>query len=137
MRRKIKILKWSLLAGAIYFWAVAFVHMLGIKVPMLFVYFNVPSYLYQDRIIAFLSFGWAMFLYSGFVGVKRSIIWPVKYILLAGAGAITGLSVINMSTNFSSLCKNVYYPFFWVETIFLFGYLVLLTILYCDTNNYK
>lgn len=132
MRRKIKILKWSLFAGAVYFWAVAFAHMFGLKIPLLFVYFNLPSYSYQDRIISFLAFGWAMFLYSGFAGVRKNIVWPVKYILFSGAGAIIGLCVINTSTDFSNLCEHVHPFLFWVETLFLLGYLVLLTILYWE-----
>jgi len=37
-------LRLLLYAGAAYFLGVAVVHSLGIKIPGLFVYFNVPSY---------------------------------------------------------------------------------------------
>jgi len=56
------ILKWSLLGGSVYFFLVSVVHRVGVKVPLLFVYFNAPSFAYQDRIISFLAFGWSMFL---------------------------------------------------------------------------
>jgi hypothetical protein len=52
MNKSTAILKWLLLAGAVYFLAIAIVH-------MLFVYYDLPSYGYQDRIISFLSFGWS------------------------------------------------------------------------------
>ena len=64
MRKSEITLKWLLLIGAVYFMAIAIVHMLRIKVPLLFVYFDVPSYGYQDRIISFLSFGWSSFLFT-------------------------------------------------------------------------
>ncbi len=44
MHRNRQILKWSLLAGSFYFFGVSAAHMLGFKVPGLFVYFNVPSH---------------------------------------------------------------------------------------------
>lgn len=124
-----KILKRSLLGGAIYFFLVSAAHMFNIKVPVLFIYFNMPSYAYQDKIISFLAFGWAMFLYSGFAGVKKNALWLTKYILLAGSGAIIGLCIINTETNFNELAGGVKPFIFWIEALFLFGYLVWLTIL--------
>jgi hypothetical protein len=92
-----KILKWSLLAGALYFFSVSVVHMLGIKVPVLFIYFNVPSYAYQDRIISFLAFGWSVFLFTAFTDPQKNSAL-VKAILVAGAGALIGVSIINAAT---------------------------------------
>jgi hypothetical protein len=64
------LLSWSLLGGAIYFFLITIAHIFGIKTPILFIYFNVPSYIYQDMIIAFLSFGVGMFLYAGYASVR-------------------------------------------------------------------
>ncbi len=130
-----KILKRSLLIGAIYFFLVSAAHMFNIKVPMLFIYFNMPSYAYQDKIISFLAFGWAMFLYAGFRSVNKNIMEPVKYILFAGAVGIVNLSIVNISTDFNNFSKDIKPFIFWVETFFLSGYLILLTVLYYSAKK--
>ena len=55
-----KVLKWSLGGGAVYFLAVTVAHWVGFKVPGLFIYYDIPSYAYQDRCIGVLCFGWAV-----------------------------------------------------------------------------
>lgn len=94
MSKSVTMLKWLLLMGAVYFLAVALAHMLRIKIPLLFVYFDVPSYGYQDRIISFLSFGWSVFLFTASRDPVKNR-GAVKAILIAGLGAILGLTVIN------------------------------------------
>lgn len=47
--------KGLLLAGAAYFLLVSLAHMTGFKLPGLFIYYSLPSYEYQDRIIGFLT----------------------------------------------------------------------------------
>lgn len=78
-----KILQYSLLAGAAYFLCIAIVHVAGIKVLGLFIYYNVNSYQYQDNIISFLVFGWAAFFYAG--SGHTEIVKPV---LLSGGGRV-------------------------------------------------
>ena len=75
---------------AVYFIAVSISHQLGLKVPMLFVFYNIPSERYQDLIISFLSFGWAMLFGIGFLDkeLKTTIQAPI---LIAGAMGICGL----------------------------------------------
>jgi len=125
-----RVLRWSLLGGAVYFLCVSTAHMLGIKEPFLFVYFNVSSHVYQDRIISLLSFGWAMFFCSGWESVKNNNLKPVKYILLAGIGGIAGLCVINLGTDFSAVSTSRGTEFFWLETAVLMAYFVWLTVWY-------
>lgn len=74
----------------VYFIAVSFAHQLGLKVPMLFVFYNIPSERYQDLIISFLSFGWAMLFGIGFLDkeLKARIQAPI---LISGTAAIFGL----------------------------------------------
>lgn len=74
----------------VYFIAVAFAHQLGFKVPMLFVFYNIPSERYQDLIISFLSFGWSMLFVIGFLDkeLKTRIQAPI---LISGLAAIFGL----------------------------------------------
>ncbi len=124
-----RILKWSLLAGAVYFLGIALVHMLGIKIPLLFIYFNVPSHAYQDRIISFLAFGWAVFLYTAFTDPKKQAAL-VRAILVAGAGAIVGLSIINLTTDFQAYDPALNSAVFWGETAGVFVYWLWLVIFY-------
>lgn len=97
-KRKTKILSTFLYAGAIYFLAVALVHATGLKVPGLFVYYNVPSYAYQDRIIAFLAFGWAvMFYHTG----RTLDLKLIDLMLTIGFVALVSLSANTLISNFN------------------------------------
>ena len=129
MKKNKTIRSYSLFAGAFYFLAVATAHMLGIKVPMLFIYFNVPSYAYQDRIISFLAFGWAMFLFTAARDVVKNV-QLVKAILIAGGGAIVGLGIINATTDFHALDPAINVAIFWMETAVLLLYVLWLILFY-------
>jgi len=129
MNVNLRILKWSLLCGSIYFLSIATVHMLGAKVPMLFVYFNVPSHAYQDRIISFLAFGWSVFMFTAFTDPQKQAAL-VKAVLVAGAGAVVGLSIINLATDFQSLGAGIDNRVFWIETVGVFVYWLWLVIFY-------
>jgi hypothetical protein len=124
-----QILKWSLFAGALYFLSISVVHMLGIKVPMLFIYFNVPSNAYQDRIISFLAFGWAVFLFTAFANPQKQSAL-VKAILIAGAGALIGLCINNLFTDFQSFSSDINVNVFWLETTGIFIYWLWLVVFY-------
>jgi len=134
MKRNTTILKWSLSIGAIYFFAVAAVHLLGLKVPGLYVYFDVPSHAYQDRIISFLCFGWSVFLFAAFLNPIKNIDL-MKAILIAGAGAVVGLGVINITADFRGLGQNINVSTYWVETFCLSLYLIWLIIFYFLSRN--
>jgi len=79
-----------LLICAVYFIAVTIAHQIGIKLPMLFIFYSIPSERYQDLIISFLSFGWAMLFGIGFFDrdLKTKIQTPI---LFSGLVAIGGL----------------------------------------------
>jgi len=130
-----RILKYSLLAGAVYFILVALVHQTGIKVPVLFVYFNVPSHHYQDQIISFMAFGWAVFLFSAFLSPANKEL--VRAVLIAGFGAIIGLTIINLQTNFTKLSSEINVNYFWAETLGLLFYVMWLTYFYSRINKNK
>jgi hypothetical protein len=125
MNRGKLIQKWSLFAGGVYFLAVSTSHMLGIKVPMLFVYFNVPSQAYQDRIISFLAFGWGVFFITAFNNPQKQLI---RAILIAGAGAIIGLVINNLLTDFQAIAPDSDPAVFWAETAGLLFYWLWLLI---------
>jgi hypothetical protein len=99
MNKSTAILKWLLLAGAAYFLAIAIAHMFRVKIPLLFVYYNLPSYGYQDRIISFLSFGWSVFLFTASTNPMKNRA-AVKAVLIAGLASIFGLTVINSTSDF-------------------------------------
>ena len=124
-----KILRWSLMAGALYFGCIAIAHSIGLKIPGLFIYFNVPSHPYQDQIIGFLAFGWAMFFYVAAVDPVNAPL-PVKAILLSSAVAICGLSGINALSDFASLAAGINVFVFWLQTILLLAYVSWLFIFY-------
>ena len=129
-----KLLSWSLLGGAIYFFLITIAHIFGIKIPFLFIYYNVPSYIYQDMIIAFLSFGFGMFLYAGYSSAKRNEILIVKYILIAGLGAIIGPININAFTNFTyfenEFSLTIKVSHFWSELSAVVIYVIWISLLY-------
>ena len=127
MSANFRILKWSLLAGALYFFSVSVVHMLGLKVPVLFIYFNVPSHAYQDRIISFLAFGWAVFFFTAFTDPQKNSAL-VKAILVAGIGALLGVSMINLATDFQALAPAINVTVFWLEAAGLFVYWLWLVV---------
>ncbi len=130
------LLSWSLLGGAIYFFLITIAHVFGIKIPILFIYFNVPSYIYQDMIIAFLSFGLGMFLYAGFASVRSNQILIVKYIIIAGFGIILGLININAFTDFdffeTEFSLTIKVSHFWSQLAAVVLYVVWLSILYLN-----
>jgi hypothetical protein len=129
MSKSAAILKWLLLAGAIYFLAIAIVHMLRIKIPLLFVYYDVPSYGYQDRIISFLSFGWAVFLFTASLDPTKNRD-AVKAILIAGFVAVFGLNVINHITDFHALSPDIHPAVFRKEVFVLSAYEAALIMFY-------
>jgi hypothetical protein len=129
MNRNLRILKWSLLTGSLYFLGVATAHMLGTKLPLLFIYYNVPSYAYQDRIISFLAFGWAAFFFTASRDPQKQSTL-VNTILVAGAAAVLGLAIINLTTDFHALDAGIDPRVFWMETAGMFFYWLWLVIFY-------
>ena len=99
-----QILNFLLYSGAVYFLLVAIVHSLGIKIPGFYVYFNVPSYAYQDRIIAFLTFGWAGLF---FLAARKMDPDLIKLILVIGLVAVIALTVNTIITDFEQLDASI------------------------------
>ena len=124
-----KLLRGLLIFGALYFLAVSVVHMLAVKLPGLYIYFNMPSHIYQDRIISVLAFGWAVFLMT--LAPQPSRYMPfVKALLVAGTVAICGLAAINLTTEFETLAPEFNPLFYWAPVAVLGLYMVLLMISY-------
>ncbi len=134
MGRNNKILKWLLLAGAVYFLAIAIAHMIRIKIPLLFVYYDVPSYGSQDRIISFLSFGWSVFLFMASIDPAKNRD-AIRAILIAGIAAVFGLNVINRVTNFRALSPNINPAEFRTAVFGLSIYVAALSLFYFLTKE--
>jgi hypothetical protein len=141
IKNSYRLLRWSLFGGAVYFFLISSAHLFGLKIPILFIYFNVPSYIYQDNIIAFLSFGFGMFLYAGYASVKRNDLFITKYIIIAGLGVILGLININSFTDFSSFEREfsviIKVSHFWSETGIVIIYIAWIALLYLSAVNSK
>ena len=129
MNKKLKMLRWLLFAGSAYFFLVATFHMIGIKIPPFFIYYNVPSYAYQDRIISFLALGWSIFLFTAFLNPLNNKML-IQAILIAGVVAVIGLEIINTYTDFESFSNTINPTIFRLETLGLAFYLILLTLFY-------
>ncbi|MFZ2853597.1 MAG: hypothetical protein WAZ34_05725 [Rhodocyclaceae bacterium] len=97
-----RLLRWSLLAGAAYFALVALAHTFGLKLPGLFIYFDLPSYAYQDQIIGFLCFGWSALFFAA-AREPQAARPLVAAVLVVGLAALVGLARINAGTDFASL----------------------------------
>jgi hypothetical protein len=120
------LLRLGLLAGVIYFCCMATAHFFGIKVPVLFVYWDTPFYAYQDKIISF-----AVIAYAGlFWAASRDIaVVPVALAVLGLTAA--GLSAVNLSEALASVLEDgqPVWPY-WAQTAMIGGYWAVLAALY-------
>ncbi len=110
-----RLMQWSLRGLALYFILIALAHISGTKVPLLFVYFDVPSNIYQDNIISFLAFGWSAFLFTMARNPLANLAF-VRVFLLGVVGALAGLSYTNMTTNFSNFAPELEVWPYWAQT---------------------
>jgi hypothetical protein len=129
MKQKLTILKWSLLLGAVYFMLVSIAHLLGIKIPLLFIYYDLPSMVYQDIIISFLSFGWAIFLLTAALNPGENINL-IRGIIATGIVAVFGLGYINIFMDFHDFANHVSVKYYWYETYGLSFYLFWIIFFY-------
>jgi hypothetical protein len=131
---RLKVLRWSIMSGAVYFFLVSLAHAFSFKFPGLFIYFDVPSHRYQDGIISFLCFGWSAFFYTASMELppRRP---ATKAVILAGGIAIVGLSLINAMTNFQLISPRSRVVTFWLEMIIGLLYWVWLALLMYLTRD--
>lgn len=114
-------LKTLLYIGSAYFFLMSFAHILNIKIPVLFVYYNVPSNIYQDKLIGLLVFGWGLFYCLAAKTLDKLF---VKAILISGIVAVSTLFYINFSTKhlsgFSPIIYNIHVSILLAYSIWLF-----------------
>lgn len=104
-------LRTALAVGAVYFALVACVHQVQLKVPGLYVYYDVPSYDYQDMIISGLSFGWSMMFIIAITMVRRGMVREIGFVLLGGTGAVVSLARVNASRELVELVGEATGPY--------------------------
>ncbi|MEM7463448.1 MAG: hypothetical protein AAF362_12305 [Pseudomonadota bacterium] len=121
-----KLLRFGLLACVAYFVCMAIAHFFGIKVPILFVYYDTPFYAYQDKIISF-----AVLSYVGlFYAASRDI--KIVPIALAVLGAtVLGLASVNLSNGLASVLADGQSTWpYWLQTGMIAVIWLVLTALY-------
>lgn len=120
------ITKYAFLAGAAYFVCMAIAHFFGIKLPILFVYYDTPFYAYQDKIISFAVCAYVGLFYSA--SKHRDVALTAIVVL---ALTVIGLSAVNVSSALASVLSagQSIMPY-WLQTGAIAVYVAVLLVLY-------
>lgn len=120
-------------AGCTYFVAMAAAHWHQFKVPLLYIYFDVPSTGYQDKIISFCA---ATFAITFFQAVRDPAGASGLTAILALATAVVGLSGVNISSDLHSEIGAVKSTApYWVQTVLIGGLVTVLSLLYRSASS--
>lgn len=123
--------KYAFLAGAAYFCCMAIAHFFGIKVPILFVYYDTPYYAYQDKIISFAVCAYIALFYSA--SQHRAVALNAIIVL---ALTVLGLSSVNVSNALNSVMQEGQSTLpYWLQTGAIAFYLFILLFLYIKDGN--
>jgi len=125
------LLKYGLLAGMIYFCCMAIAHYFGIKLPLLFVYYDTPFYAYQDKIISFAVVSYIALFYSA---AQHRTVVPAALIVLGIT--VLGLASINVSDALASVLneRQSTTPY-WIQTGLIAAYFIVLLVLFLRDNE--
>lgn len=115
----------ALWAGVAYFCCMSVAHFVGLKYPLLFVYYDVPFYAYQDKIISFAVVAYICLFANA--ALCRS---AVPAALVALGVTVLGLSAVNASDALRSVLDGRSTLPYWMQTGLLAGYFVVLLWLY-------
>ena len=126
------LLRYGLLAGAVYFICMAAAHYFGIKQPLLFVYYDTPYYAYQDKIIAFAVVSYVALFYSA--AYHRAVV-PAALIVLGIT--VLGLASVNVSDALAGVLQEGQSTVpYWIQTGLIATYFTVLLVLYVrDKKN--
>lgn len=125
-----KILGYSLWAGVAYFCCMAVAHFFGLKYPLLFVYYDVPFYAYQDKIISFALVAYVCLFASA--ALQRSV---VPAALIALAVTVFGLSAVNVSGALASVLAGRPTTGYWLQTGLFAVYLAWLVVFHLRSKT--
>ena len=119
------LLRLMLLAGVAYFCCMAVAHFFGLKYPLVFVYYDVPFYAYQDKIISFAVVAYVCLFANA--ALHRS---AVPAALVALGVTVLGLIAVNASDALRSVLDGRSTLVYWIQTGLIAAYFVLLLGLY-------
>ena len=121
-----KLTRASFLFGCFYFACMSIAHFFGIKVPILFVYFDTEYFAYQDKIISFAVTAYIALFYLASKDRKN-----IPAALIVMVLTTLGLTSINLSSQLKVAMTDgqTLLPY-WLETAFIASYLIALTVLY-------
>jgi len=109
-------------AGVAYFCCMSVAHFFGIKLPILFIYYDTPFYAYQDKIISFAVVAYICL----FVTAARTP-EAVTAALVAIWLTVAGLCAVNLSEALQSVLGGKTTAVYWLETAALTVYAIALT----------
>jgi len=127
-RRKVnsKLTRYAFLAGVAYFCCMAFAHFFGLKVPVLFVYYDTPYYAYQDKIISFAVCAYAALFHAA--SRHRAV---ARNAIVVLALTVLGLSAVNLSDDLDSVLSEGQSKLpYWLQTGAIAIYFIALLVLY-------
>ena len=125
--RVLNLLLWS---GVAYFCCMAVAHFFGIKLPILFVYYDTPYYAYQDKIISFAVVAYICL----FASAARSN-ETVPAALVAIWVTVLGLSAVNLSDALQSVLSGKSTFAYWLQTAAIAAYALCLTIFWSQSRK--
>ena len=120
------LMRFGLLACVGYFICMSVAHFFGLKMPLLFVYYDTPFYAYQDKIIAF-----AITAYIGLflAATKHRSVVPTALTVMGLT--VLGLASVNLSDDLALVMteqNNVMH--YWAQTGLLGGMFLILVMIY-------
>ena len=119
------LLRLALWGGVAYFCCMAVAHFFGLKYPLLFVYYDVPFYAYQDKIISF-----AVVAYICLFANAAMHRCAVPAALIALGVTVLGLSAVNASDALGSVLEGRSTLAYWLQTGLIAAYFLALLGLY-------
>jgi hypothetical protein len=119
------VLRLALWAGVVYFCFMAVAHFFGLKYPLLFIYYDVPFYAYQDKIISFAVVAYVCLFANA---ALHRIAVPAAIVALGVT--VLGLSSVNVSDALGSVLDGRSTRVYWLQTGLIAGYFALLLGLY-------
>lgn len=120
--RLLNLLLW---AGVAYFCCMAVAHFFGIKLPVLFIYYDTPFYAYQDKIISFAVVAYICLFVSA---ARKPDVVPAA--LVAIWVTVLGLCAVNLSGALQTVLAGQTTAVYWAQTGLLAVYAVALTALW-------
>jgi len=129
-RWSLSLLRYSLWLGVAYFCCMAGAHFFGLKYPLLFVYYDVPFYAYQDKIISFAVVAYVCLFANA---AMHRVAVPAA---LAALGmTVAGLSAVNLSDALASVLDGRSTFAYWLQTGLIASYFIWLLALYVTSSG--